>query len=689
MKKILFLFVLLQSFSFFSTAQTSLSGKVIDAESGEELIGANVILEKNGVFVTGTATDFNGDYRLYIDPGTYDIKVTSIGYPERQITGVVVKAGQTNVQYIIMPSGGLLLDEVVVTEYKIPIVEPDHTYSGPTLTSEQIRNLPTRKVSSLAATTAGLSQVEEGDAVTMRSSRTKATDYYIDGIRVRETGTMIPVNEIPQLEVITGGLPAAYGSPLDFNFEHDLSSSKDIRTEITKTTSIQAKKESKIDAGILTAGEWNGLHNWIFWTNQLNTQDSRHQQDWKLFPSQRYSVQVTNVVGFPIPDCTVKLLDDAGKIVWQAKTDNLGKAELWANLFEEKTANFSIIAESGKTASKAIKAISFEKNINKIQLPVNCQDLKNLDIAFVVDATGSMRDEINYLKAELRDVINQVSQDNESLNIRTASVFYRDTKDEYITRSVPFSNDLDQTLEFMSAQSAAGGGDFPEAVDAALEETLNLEWRDNTIARILFLVLDAPPHAHALENIQKQIRKAATLGIRIVPITASGINPTTEFLMKTLAIISNGSYVFITDHSGVGNAHLEATVSAYNVEMLNDLMVRLISEFSEQEGCNTKGKQAQQQFASNFNPINQGAEYLDQLINFYPNPADKLVFVELKEAFTQINVINIVGKIVRTIEQPQAGTTNLKVSDLPAGTYLLQFKKGVDVITKRLIVAKP
>jgi hypothetical protein len=62
---------------------------------------------------------------------------------------------------------------------------------------------------------------------------------------------------------------------------------------------------------------------------------------------------------------------------------------------------------------------------------------------------------------------------------------------------------------------------------------------------------------------------------------ASGADKDTEFLMRFFAISTGGTYVFITDHSGVGNPHLIPSVGEYTVEPLNDLMVRLINEYSE------------------------------------------------------------------------------------------------------------
>jgi hypothetical protein len=96
----------------------------------------------------------------------------------------------------------------------------------------------------------------------------------------------------------------------------------------------------------------------------------------------------------------------------------------------------------------------------------------------------------------------------------------------------------------------------------------------------LFLLLDAPPHHEqaVITSLQSSITAAAAAGIRVIPITASGIDKETEYLMRSFAITTGGTYVFITDDSGVGNDHLEASVGDYQVEKLNDLMVRLINK---------------------------------------------------------------------------------------------------------------
>ncbi len=110
------------------------------------------------------------------------------------------------------------LNEIVVTNYKVPMIDQDQTTSGGTITSNQIRHLPSKNISSLAASTAGLSQLDEGDGVSVKGSRPDATDYYIDGIRV--SGAIIPASNIDQIQILTGGIDAKYGggeSSYDFD----------------------------------------------------------------------------------------------------------------------------------------------------------------------------------------------------------------------------------------------------------------------------------------------------------------------------------------------------------------------------------------------------------------------------------------------------------------------------------------
>ncbi len=187
-------------------AQTVLQGKVSDGT--EALVGATVKVMKGADFVRGTITDYDGNYRVSpLDPGTYEVTFYYTGFAEQKVTGVRVIVNTINYLDATMTSNTVLTTAEVVA-FKVPLIEQDKTQGGQTLTSDQIKNLPTRSVNAIVATTAGTTSVDGGE-VNIKGSRSNATNYYIDGIRV--SGAMPPVQDIEQLQVITGGLGAEYG----------------------------------------------------------------------------------------------------------------------------------------------------------------------------------------------------------------------------------------------------------------------------------------------------------------------------------------------------------------------------------------------------------------------------------------------------------------------------------------------
>ena len=206
---------------------------------------------------------------------------------------------------------------------------------------------------------------------------------------------------------------------------------------------------------------------------------------------------------------------------------------------------------------------------------------KTLDLMIMCDTTGSMGDELEYLKQELEDVVTRIRKDNANIPIRLSVNFYRDEGDEYVVREFPFTDDLDAVVNAIAGQSADGGGDTPEAVHTALDSAVNdHDWDDNSV-KVMFLVLDAPPHEdpQIIDEVAKHILEAAEKGIRIVPVAASGVDKSCEYLLRSMAFMTGGTYAFLTDDSGIGFGHMEPTIGSYDVEKLNDMMVRIVSGY--------------------------------------------------------------------------------------------------------------
>ena len=183
MKINLILIIALLFSTSFVFSQTSITGKVTDKETGENMIAANIVVSKNGVFIQGETTDIDGNYSIRVDSGIYDLEISYTGYPPQKIAGVVAKHGQATIVDVQLSAGTVTLNEVVVTGYNVPLIKQDETTTGKTITSEQIRNLPTRNINSVAGKIAGTSTTQSQDAK-VKGSRSNAKDHYVDGVRI-------------------------------------------------------------------------------------------------------------------------------------------------------------------------------------------------------------------------------------------------------------------------------------------------------------------------------------------------------------------------------------------------------------------------------------------------------------------------------------------------------------------------
>jgi len=210
-RKLLFLLVLLLAANVAVLAQSgALQGKVTDKATKEPIPFANIIIESKGTQAGGTATDIDGKYTIKpITPGTYDVKVSFLGYKPVQITGIPVRSGIIEYLNIELESTAVQVEGVTITKYKVPLIDKDKTVSGATVTSEEISKMPTRSAEGVATSVGGVFS-RDGEIGNIRGQRTDGNVTYIDGIRVRGSGSL-PESAIEQVSVILGGVPAQYG----------------------------------------------------------------------------------------------------------------------------------------------------------------------------------------------------------------------------------------------------------------------------------------------------------------------------------------------------------------------------------------------------------------------------------------------------------------------------------------------
>lgn len=169
--------------------ETTITGKMTDAKTGEAIAFGTVALYQRGVLIKGTESDIDGNYNFpEVNPGTYDIEASLLGYANQKIVDLVIKPGRTHKVDFQLSDDAILLDVgVQVLSFKVPLIQIDNTTQGATVTAEKIRNLPFKGLSVLQ------NKAANGEEVKVRSGRANETVYFIDGIRV--TGNIIPENQ--------------------------------------------------------------------------------------------------------------------------------------------------------------------------------------------------------------------------------------------------------------------------------------------------------------------------------------------------------------------------------------------------------------------------------------------------------------------------------------------------------------
>lgn len=336
------------------------------------------------------------------------------------------------------------------------------------------------------------------------------------------------------------------------------------------------------DSMILTAGRWNDLDNWGFFTNLVNS-GTISFPSFGLNPCNMLEVTLTNSGGVPLQGKLVELITADGDKVWSTYSDKDGKAHLFN--YDKHTKMKVLAYENEKDYEEKIVDASNNSgqqggNVDssrKIEIELDGESIKNdsMQIMFIVDTTGSMGDELTFLQKDFSSIMNEVGTDSIEYSVN----FYRDAGDDYVTKCNSFSSDTAEIQSALNAEAADGGGDTPEAVAEILNETMNsTEWMGGA-TKLAFMIFDAPPHDDKNTEIEASIKTAASKGIHLIPIVSSNSERETELFGRALAIMTNGEYVFLTDDSGVGDSHLEPIIGDYEVQKLHDIVIDIINKY--------------------------------------------------------------------------------------------------------------
>jgi Mg-chelatase subunit ChlD len=221
-----------------------------------------------------------------------------------------------------------------------------------------------------------------------------------------------------------------------------------------------------------------------------------------------------------------------------------------------------------------------------------------LDVLFVLDTTGSMGEEIARLKKTIEIInLNLASLPSKPL-VRFGMVLYKDRKDEYVTRIIPLTDNLDEFQRELNKVKASGGGDVPEDLQTALADAVGkINWNPDGV-RLAFIITDAPPHldyrqtytyVHAAKDAKKQ-------GIKIFSVGTGGLDLAGEYVLRQIAQYTSGRYIFLTyGEKGESEGGGPGSVSHHTGENFQtDKLETIIIRFAREELNNILGKGAEE-----------------------------------------------------------------------------------------------
>ena len=332
-----------------------------------------------------------------------------------------------------------------------------------------------------------------------------------------------------------------------------------------------------IQAGTLTAGTWDDNLNFAFYLPYLQQLESEQVSGLPIIPrAGRLAITVTDPGGAPIGNALVTVSDAGGQLL-QAPTRPDGMLFFFPGVANAQTGDtLQIRATLGAAVATASATVG--DDAVTVAIPgVTATKAQSLDLALVIDTTGSMGDELAYLQVEVGAIVAQVAQQYPNVAQRFALIVYRDTGDVYVVRPFDFTDSLTTFQAEIAAEDAGGGGDYPESPDKGLAALGQLSWRADAVARMAFWIADAPHHDDRASAMVTDFLAAQTAGIRLYPISASGTNDLLEYTMRTGAEVTGGRYLFLTNDSGIGNDHKAPTIPCYQVTSLDKAMLRMIA----------------------------------------------------------------------------------------------------------------
>jgi hypothetical protein len=208
--------------------------------------------------------------------------------------------------------------------------------------------------------------------------------------------------------------------------------------------------------------------------------------------------------------------------------------------------------------------------------PRAAAEAPRIEVAFVLDTTGSMGGLIEGAKRRIWSIARRIGEGRPRPDLRIALVAYRDLGDVYVTRTYDFTRDMDEVSGHLAEFRAEGGGDGPEHVSAAMHDAVHrLTWSSGKSLRMIVLVGDAPPHLDYQDGFdyRRHVGEARQMGI-VVESIQCGADPQTAQVWQEIAGAGGGEYARIDGQGGmpVRVTPMDAELARLNTEIASTVV---------------------------------------------------------------------------------------------------------------------
>lgn len=304
-------------------------------------------------------------------------------------------------------------------------------------------------------------------------------------------------------------------------------------------------------SGGVKAGEWNDNANFQEFIRYLTKQRKLGYERADL--SQRRFVVVQDSAGKPVPNCEVQIGFPRPQLKLRTGAD--GRALFFPRAEGFSGGRVSVTAQCGEHAASIPASLRGRDGVIKLTLaaPRALPAVRTVDIAFILDTTGSMSEEINALKETIREVSKVI--ESAGVHMRVGLVEYRDRSDPFVARIHAMTTDVEAFRTRVASLTAHGGGDIPEDVNQGLKAAFDgLSWSPTSLARVAFLIGDAPPKmGYGGPSYLDSAKKANREGIRVYTVAASGQDTLGQVVWRQIAQYTGGTNMFVL-RGGAGPA---------------------------------------------------------------------------------------------------------------------------------------